>query len=428
MKTTDIALLLLLAGSGLTLATGALGAPVSALPRATAAERGVILVSDCETDEAGNTYCSGDAEQPQEPEYEQPRDRGPSKTQQLLNALKEAAEQAAAEKRERDRQNAIRAEETRQLKAAEKERERKKAAEAKERKRIEAAAKKKREQKQAEDAERDRKRRQAEADKAKDKAAADKAAADKTAADKAKADAEKSAADDKATDDKPSTADATPICDGKTCEGGEYLDGDCRCAKGTEGGTTEGTTLEGNPGTVVVGPTDEFPPPSTIPDSICQLKIGNTTIFCDGYLPGLPPTTTSCRGRTEKGCYLRPVTISKLDGESGTACMQFCITKRPPVVVRTEPPAPPKDPPVVDKTPGTTAVPTGTATIYREPQRPKTPAVKTATATTYVQPKLAPTPAVKTATAATYVQPKPGPTPAVKTATAATYVEPSPRP
>ncbi len=381
------------------------------------------MVSDCETDEAGNTYCSGDAEQPQEPEYEQPRDRGPSKTQQLLNALKEAAEQAAAEKRERDRQNAIRAEETRQLKAAEKERERKKAAEAKERKRIEAAAKKKREQKQAEDAERDRKRRQAEADKAKDKAAADK-----TAADKAKADAEKSAADDKATDDKPSTADATPICDGKTCEGGEYLDGDCRCAKGTEGGTTEVTTLDGNPVTVVVGPTDEFPPPSTIPDSICQLKIGNTTIFCDGYLPGLPPTTTSCRGRTEKGCYLRPVTISKLDGESGTACMQFCITKRPPVVVRTEPPAPPKDPPVVDKTPGTTAVPTGTATIYREPQRPKTPAVKTATATTYVQPKLAPTPAVKTATAATYVQPKPGPTPAVKTATAATYVEPSPRP
>ena len=95
MKTTDIALLLLLAGAGLSFATPALGAP--AVPRGTAAERGVILVSDCETDEAGNTYCSGDAEQPQEPEYEQPRDRGPSKTQQLLNALKEAAEQAAAE-------------------------------------------------------------------------------------------------------------------------------------------------------------------------------------------------------------------------------------------------------------------------------------------------------------------------------------------
>lgn len=398
MKKLDVAMFVLLVGSCAALTTSAAGAPVSSGLRATAVDRGVILISDCETDDEGNTYCP---EQP--PQYEKPKKR--SNTQKFLDALQRAAEQAAAKKRERDRQRAIQAEERRRQKAAEKERRRKKAAAEKERRRREAAAEKKRKQKQAEKAERDRKRRQAEADK------------------KAKEDATK-AADDKAGDDK-ATAGAPPMCDGKTCAGGEYLDGDCRCVKGGEGGTTEVTTLDGNPVTVVIGPTDEFPPPSTIPDSICQLKIGNTTIFCDGYLPGLPPTRTSCRGRTENGCYLRPVTVRRLDGESGEACMQFCINKRPPpVITEGKPPKRPKAPPVVAKDPGKPAVPTGTATVYREPQRPKTPAVKTGTATVYVWPKPRATPAVKTATAATRVWPKLPLTPAVQTAIAAKYVEP----
>jgi len=393
MKKLDSAMLALLFASAIALATSASAAPVSPRLHPTAADRPVILISDnCETDEEGITHCYDPPPQQTNPQYEQPR--GPSNTKRFLDALQRAAEQAAAEKRERDRRRAIQAEERRRQKAAERERRRK-----------EAAAEKKRKQKQAEKAERDRKRRQAEKDEQDRKRR--QADADKDAENEAK-------------------AAPPPQCDGKTCAGGEYLDGDCRCVKGGEGGTTETTTLDGNPVTVVIGPTDEFPPPHKIPDSICQLKIGNTTIFCDGYLPGLPPTRTSCRGRTENGCYLRPVTVERLDGESGQACMQFCINKRrPPVVTEVEPPEQPKKPPtVVVQDPGKPAVPTGTATVYSEPKHPPTPAVKTGTATVTIWPKPRATPAVKTATAATRVWPKLAATPAVQTATAATYVEP----
>ncbi len=388
MKKPQIAMLALLVVCATTLATNASAAPASSGLRTAAADRAVIKISDnCETDEEGITHCYDPP-----PQYEPKK---PSKTQQFLEALQRAAEQAAAEKRERDRQRAIQAEERRREKAAEKERRRREAKAEKERRRKEAAAEKKRKQKQAEKAERDRKRRQADADKKAEEKAKD--AAD--------------AANDEGTGDKVTAAGPPPTCEGDACKGGKV----------------ETTTLDGNPVTVVVGPTDEFPPPSTIPDSICELKIGNTTIYCDGYLPGLPPTRTQCRGRTENGCYLRPVTVERLDGESGEACMQFCINKRPPPrdVTDVKPPKQPKKPAtVVVNDPGKPAVPTGTATVYREPKRPQTPAVKTGTATLYVWPKPRATPAVKTATAATRVWPKLPATPAVKTAIAARYVEP----
>jgi len=312
-----------------------------------------------------------------------------------------------AERREEIRKNKAARDAQRKEKAARRAEQKRREKAERDRKRREAEAERKRKQKQAEKAERDRKRKQAE--QAERDRKRRQAEADRKAKEDAADAADDNAADDNAADDEEK-ADAAPVCEGLICAEGEYMDGDCRCLKGREP-TIDFTSLDGEPITVVVGPSGDFPAPSDLSDLICQLKIGNTTIYCGGYLPGLPPTRASCKGRLENGCYLRPVSVPKLDGERGTACMQFCKTKPPPIITKVKQTPTPKTP-VVAKTPG----------------KPKTPAVKTALATPYVEPKPGPTPAVKTATATPYVQPKPGPTPAVKTATAATYVEPAPRP
>ena len=403
MKKLDGAMLALLLVAATALATSASAAPRPSGP-ASAVDRPVLLISDnCETDEEGVTHCYDPPPQQAPPQYESPsaqrRRSSWMRCSEPPNRRRPRSASATGRGPSRRTKDGVR-------KPPKRSAGRREAKAEKERRSREAIAEKKRKQKQAE---RDRKRREA---KQADEAEQDRKQREAEAPTRRRRKTRPMPPPTKVRTTRPRLG-PPPTCEGDACKGG----------------TVETTTLDGKPVTVVIGPTDDFPPPSTIPDSICQLKIGNTTIYCDGYLPGLPPTRTSCRGRTEDGCYLRPVTVPKSDGESGEACMQFCINKRPPpVVTEDKPPKGPKKPPVVAKDPGKPAVPTGTATVYREPKHPGTPAVKTGTATVYVWPKPRPTPAVKTATATTRVWPKPALTPAVQTSTAATYVEPKAAP
>jgi len=295
-------------------------------------------------------------------EYERPRGGGNNNNWgEVLNQIGKAAQEAARRKAERDARRA----EKRRRDAAR--RKAKRAAARRAEKKRRAAAERERKRKQAAKAERDRKRRQAEADK------------------KAKADAAKAAADT-AADDEAGAAIA---------------------AQGTEDGTTEETTVDGETITIVRDPPPDWDIPDGQPPPGCVLKIGKFTLGCDGHFPDRPPAT--CKGRTENGCYLRSVNVRRRNGETTPACMQFCKPK-PPEVTGRPPPSWIKTKVDVAKKSGTPAMPTGTATNYREPLRPKTPAVKTATATPYVEPKRSPTPAVKTATATPYVEPEAKPT------------------
>ena len=408
MKTPYITVVALLLGFGTDFNISVAAAPLSSPHQAQGTEGAAILVGNCETDENGNTYCSGGSEQ-----YNQPQYKGPSKTQQFLDALNAAAAQAAAQ---RARQQAIEAEQRRQQKAAERERKKQAAAAAeRERKRKAAAAAKARKEREAAAA-RDRKEREAAAakDRKERQAAQD---AEEAKQDAAKADA------DQAADDKDQSAANGPACENKTCAADEQLDGDCRCvARGVDGGT-DVTTLDGDSITTVYGPTGDLPAPSDLPPSVCEIKIGKTTIYCGGWIPDRPPTRDSCRGVTGKGCYLRTVNVPNRDGGTKPACMQFCKNPHPPIATKTSTSVPPTIT-TDDNAPGTPAVKTGTATTIPVPKTEPTPAVRTALATPYLEPKDSPTPAMKTATAATYVEPKKPQMPAVKTVIAAPVVEP----
>jgi chemotaxis protein histidine kinase CheA len=409
------------------LAMGAAAAPMAPGYGASAAQSALILVQEC------NDCVYDDGGGYEQPQYEQPPPKKKSKWEkagEIIDQLNRAAEKAAAQKRERDRQKAAERERRRQKKAAERERrkrekaakrerQKRKAAAERRRKKKAAAAEKKRKARAAAKAERDRKKRAAGAEK---KRKQREAAAEK---DRKKRAAEQAERDLKNREsDELDTVDRGPVCDGKSCGAGEALDGDCRCTAVSDNTPPPGnTTINGKTYDVILDPEGPLPPVHDIPDTECLLKIGNTSLFCNDYLPDLPPTNTTCRGRTERGCYLKSVKVTDSEGVRTPACMEFCTTKPPPVIAETPKPekpkvAKPKTP--AGKKPGTPAVKTATANPVKEPKRPATPAVKTSIATPYVEPKSRATPAVKTALATTYLEPKRPLTPAVKTAVAAT--------